>query len=56
MYKILKTDLSGMCYWVNDSEGIPIEFDTQEEAQRIAYLFQASSKYNSKNGYKFKIV
>jgi hypothetical protein len=33
---------------VNDSEGIAIEFDTYEGAQKIADLFQANTTHNSK--------
>jgi len=33
---------------VNDSEGIPMEFNTHEEAQAIAELFQANTTHNSK--------
>lgn len=33
---------------VNDSEGIPMEFDTHETAQKIADLFQANTTHNSK--------
>lgn len=32
---------------VNDSEGIPMEFDTHEEALKIAELFQANTTHNS---------
>lgn len=46
MYKVLKTS-GGKSYWVNDSEGIPMEFDTIEEAQQVADLFQANTTHNS---------
>lgn len=32
---------------VNDSEGIPMEFDTYEGAKKLADLFQANSTHNS---------
>ena len=47
MYKVLKTSTSGKSYWVNDSEGMPMEFDTPEQAQQIADLFQANTTHNS---------
>jgi len=31
---------------VNDSEGIPMEWDTYDEAKVIADLFQANSNHN----------
>lgn len=32
---------------VNDSEGEPYEFETEEKAQRIAELFQKNTTHNS---------
>lgn len=32
---------------VNDPEGIPMEWDTYEEAKKIADLFQANTTHNS---------
>ena len=32
---------------VNDVEGIPMEWDTYEEAKKIAELFQANTTHNS---------
>lgn len=32
---------------VNDVEGIPLEFDTQEKAEKIAGLFQANTTHDS---------
>jgi len=32
---------------VNDSEGIPMEFDTYEGAEKIANLFQANTTHGS---------
>ncbi len=31
---------------VNDSEGIPMEWDTFESAQKMADIFQANSSHN----------
>jgi len=39
-------------HYVNDSEGIPVEWDDREEAQRIADLFQT----NSVHGYVYKVI
>jgi hypothetical protein len=33
---------------VNDSEGIATEFDTHEQAQAVAELFQANTTHGSK--------
>ena len=33
---------------VNDSEGLPMEFDTHEAAEKIADLFQANTTHDSK--------
>jgi antirestriction protein len=32
---------------VNDTEGIPMEWDTYEEAEKIAELFQVNTTHNS---------
>ena len=32
---------------VNDTEGIPMEWDTYEEAKQIADLFQVNTTHNS---------
>jgi len=32
---------------VNDSEGIPMEFESLEEAERIRDLFQSNTTHNS---------
>ena len=37
---------------VNDPEGIPMEFDTYEAAEKIAELFQA----NTVHGYTYIVV
>ncbi len=39
-------------HYVNDSEGIAVEWDDREEAQRIADLFQT----NSVHGYIYKVI
>ncbi len=39
-------------HYVNDSEGIAVEWDNREEAQRIADLFQT----NSVHGYIYKVI
>jgi len=31
---------------VNDSEGIPMEWDSRQEAEAVANLFQANSNHN----------
>jgi hypothetical protein len=31
---------------VNDSEGIPMEWDSRQEAESMAQLFQANSNHN----------
>jgi hypothetical protein len=55
-YKILKYQetQSGTIvgHYVNDSEGIAVEWDDREEAQRIADLFQT----NSVHGYIYKVI
>lgn len=37
-----------MTVLVNDSEGIPMEFDSFESAQKIATLFEANSTQGNK--------
>lgn len=37
-----------MTILVNDSEGIPMEFQTYEEAQKIATLFESNSHMGNK--------
>jgi hypothetical protein len=44
-YRILKTK-SGSGHLVNDSEGIPVEWETYEEAKVIADLFQSNTLHN----------
>ena len=39
-------------HYVNDSEGIAVEWNDREEAQRIADLFQT----NSVHGYVYKVI
>ena len=39
-------------HYVNDSEGIAVEWDSREEAERIAVLFQT----NSVHGYIYKVI
>jgi hypothetical protein len=55
-YKILKYQetQSGTIvgHYVNDSEGIAVEWNSREEAQRIADLFQT----NSVHGYIYKVI
>jgi len=49
-YLVLKqTNLMGKNFTilVNDAEGIPMEFETVEEAQNIASLFQTNSTIGS---------
>lgn len=50
-YKVLKTQNSSG-HFVNDSEGIIIEWETYEEAKAIAELFQA----NTIHGYTYIVV
>jgi len=33
---------------INDSEGSPYEFDTEEQAQKVADVFQKNTTHNSK--------
>ena len=51
VYKVLKTQ-NGSGHFVNDSEGIPMEWDTYEKAKAIADLFQA----NTVHGYTYIVV
>jgi hypothetical protein len=49
-YIILKqTNLMGknMTILVNDSEGVPMEFETAEQAQKVADLFQSNTTIGS---------
>ena len=50
-YVVLKytTSVNGTPHTVliNDSEGEPYEFETEEKAQRIAELFQKNTTHNS---------
>ena len=50
-YKVLKTQ-NGSGNLVNDSEGIPMEWDTYEQAKAVAELFQA----NTIHGYTYIVV
>jgi tyrosine-protein phosphatase YwqE len=50
-YKVLKTQNS-LAYFVNDSEGILMEWDTYEQAKAVAELFQA----NTIHGYNYIVV
>jgi hypothetical protein len=47
MYRIQK-NCNDIVYWVNDSEGIPMEFETQEEAEKLKDIFQINTTHNSK--------
>lgn len=47
MFRILK-DCNQKLYWVNDSEGIPMEFEIHEEAKKLKDLFQNNTTHNSK--------
>lgn len=54
-YKVLKYIESGdgvIGHFVNDSEGIPMEWDSFEQADQIAKLFEQ----NSKHGYTYKVI
>jgi hypothetical protein len=55
-YKILKYQetQSGTIvgHYVNDSEGIAVEWNSREDAERIADLFQT----NSVHGYIYKVI
>lgn len=50
-YKILKT-LNNSGHFVNDSEGIPMEWDTFDEAKKIADMFQS----NTLHGYTYTVI
>ena len=50
-YKVLKRQ-NGSGHLVNDSEGIPMEWDTYEQAKAVAELFQA----NTVHGYTYIVV
>jgi tyrosine-protein phosphatase YwqE len=50
-FKVLKT-LNGSGHLVNDSEGIPMEWDTYEQAKVVADLFQS----NTVHGYTYIVV
>ena len=50
-YVVLKhTELDGQLKTVliNDDEGIPYEFESLKEAERVRDLFQANTTHNSK--------
>ena len=50
-YAVLKhTEMDGKTFsiLINDPEGIPYEFETEESAQRTADLFQNNSTHGSK--------
>ena len=51
VYKVLKTQ-NGSGHFVNDSEGIAMEWDTYEQAKSVAELFQA----NTAHGYTYIVV
>jgi hypothetical protein len=36
-----------MTVLVNDSEGVPMEFETEEQAQKVADLFQSNTTIGS---------
>ena len=50
-YKILKT-IGTSGHLVNDSEGIPMEWETYDEAKKIADLFQS----NTVHGYTYIVI
>jgi hypothetical protein len=55
MYKILKHKVENGVdkgHWVNDSEGIAVEYSEYESAYKIASLFQS----NSAHGYTYTVV
>lgn len=46
-FVILKFNPMAKCtVLVNDSEGIPMEYDTEESAQKMADIFTANSSHN----------
>lgn len=48
-YMIFKYDpISNRTVIVNDSEGIPMEWDTYDEAKAISDLFQSNTNQNCK--------
>lgn len=49
-YRILKTK-GNRTHFVNDSEGIPMEWSTREEAMKWVEWFRA----NTKNGFNYTI-
>jgi hypothetical protein len=61
MYKILKSK-NGKGYFINDSEGIPMEWDTLEEVQLVVDLYEKSQKVTDQfqssplHGYSYIIV
>jgi len=59
-YKILKYQetQSGTVVgnYVNDSEGIAVEWDNKEDAERIAQLFQQNSTWWSTHGCLYKVI
>jgi hypothetical protein len=61
MYKILKSK-NGKGHFINDSEGIPMEWDTLEEVQLVADLYEKAQKitedFQSSNlrGYTYIVV
>ena len=50
-YKVLKTK-NGSGHLVNDSEGIPMEWETYEKAKAVADLFQS----NTVHGYTYIVI
>jgi hypothetical protein len=51
-FVVLKTNNGGIngvkqTILINDPEGLPYEFDTYEEAKKIADLFQKNTTHNS---------
>lgn len=61
MYKILKSK-NGKGYFINDSEGIPMEWDTLEEVQLVVDLYEKAQKITEDfqssllRGYSYIIV
>jgi len=54
-YKVLKFIESNgnvVGHFVNDSEGIPIEWENLEDADKVAKLFEQ----NSAHGYSYKVI
>jgi len=48
MYRILKTSSDGSNkHWVNDPEGIAMEFSTFNEAKEIKDLFESNTTHGS---------